>query len=52
MPYAYREPGTYTVRLSVRDNSPAESGVDEDRLTVVVNDPPRAYEVCRCSCAA
>ncbi len=41
-PYAFDEPGTYRVKLKVRDNSPAASGVGRDSLTVVVNAPPVA----------
>ena len=40
--YAYKSPGTYTVKLDVRDNSPATSGVANDSLRVTVNAPPVA----------
>ncbi len=42
LPYAFAEPGRYTVTLSVRDDSPAASGIDSDQLLVVVNAPPVA----------
>ncbi len=42
IPYAFHEPGSYTVTLSVRDNSQATSGIASDHVTVRVNAPPVA----------
>jgi PKD repeat protein len=40
--HAYSEPGIYTVRLQVSDDSGLEEGVDEGSVTVVVNHRPEA----------
>ncbi len=40
--YAYRRPGTYNVRLTVRDNSITRTGIGRDSLTVIINAPPIA----------
>lgn len=40
--YAYEKPGTYTVTLTVKDDSGSSSDTASDQMTVTVNDPPIA----------
>jgi PKD repeat protein len=40
--HAYENPGMYSVRLDVLDNSDSVCSVDSDSLVVIVNDPPVA----------
>jgi PKD repeat protein len=40
--HVYGNPGIYTVKLTVTDNSNTLNGTDSDKMTVVVNSPPIA----------
>lgn len=40
--HAYTKPGTYTVNLTVQDNSGTECNQTSDKLTVIINNPPVA----------
>jgi len=40
--HTYKAPGTYTVNLTVKDNSTTLSDTHSDNLTVIVNAPPLA----------